>query len=367
MFELPADQRPIAPGAVWAPSPSMEIEQAMAEIGAAAGRGAGVPDDARTMLHQAARRAPLAPEPFVVEGTIALTEGRPAARPLFEAARRRDPRQSAARYFLAQLYLAQGRVADGLTEMSALATLVPSAVAQLGPALAEFARQPGAAPALRSTFARSPALESATLTALAANPANADLVRALAGPARRDPAAAPWQPTMIAALIDSGNTAKARQVWRVFSGEAAPGPIFHPDFSPSPAPAPFNLTLSSGPAGMVQPHRGAGLDVVYYGREDAILASQTLLLAPGAYLLSARNDPVDNAGALGWTLRCVPAGQTLGRVALAEDAPGEPSARLTVPANCLAQALELRGSVGELDQPVDLTIYSVRIVPAGAP
>ena len=364
LIELPAASRPVPADAIWPTSPSAETEQAMAAIGTAAARGDGVPPAAQAMLHHAAHNAPLAPEPFVVDGTIALSQGKDEALPLFEAARLRDPRASAARYFLAELYLAKGRVEEALTEMSALATLVPSAVAQLAPSVAAFARTPGAVPALQATFRKSPTLESATLNALATDPANADIVLALAGPVQRSAAAAPWQANMIATLIAAGQTAKARAVWRALSGVKDEGLVFRPDFRSSPAPGPFNWTLASGPAGIVQARAGGGLDVVYYGREDAVLASQTLLLGPGTYLLAARSDPVENAGSLGWTLRCVPAGEMLGRVALADTTP-EVSGRIEIPPGCVAQALELRGSVSDLDAPVELTVYSVRIVPGG--
>ena len=116
----------------------------MAEIGEAANKGQapGAASVARSMA--AARRAPLAVEPFLIAGAIAQSEQAHDAR---RAAVRRSgaPRSAlgGGTVFLAQLYLASGRPGEGLRHASVLVRLVSGGPAALVPAIAQYAKSPG--------------------------------------------------------------------------------------------------------------------------------------------------------------------------------------------------------------------------------
>ena len=95
--------------------PDALSNRAMAQIGTAAARGEAMPPTARQGLAAVVRKAPLSPDPFLVEGTIAQMANDPArAERLFLAARLRNPRSQGARYFLADRYFHTGRIQPGL-------------------------------------------------------------------------------------------------------------------------------------------------------------------------------------------------------------------------------------------------------------
>jgi hypothetical protein len=128
--------------------------------------------------------------------------------------------------------------------------------------------------------------------------------------------------------------------------------VFNPRFLPGGPPPPFNWRFTSGGGGVAEPQPGGGLRVLYYGREDVVLAQQLLMLAPGRYQL--RQDVATPAANLHWTLTCLPGGTRLDAV----DAP------ITVPPACTAQRLELRGTMPETSATTDVLIRSVTLVPA---
>jgi hypothetical protein len=263
-FVAPASH-PLSRLQSWFPAhPEALIDLGMGEIGAAAARNGSVPPSARHAIATAARKAPLAAEPFLVEGTIAQMAGNGSrAEQLFLAARTRDPRAPAARYFLADRYLRTNRIAQGLLEMAVLARLSERASEPLGPALAAYARTPGAVPELRRFFRESPATRDLTLAILAEDPRNAALVLSLAPAAgtRQDPPPA-WQGRLVQSLVASGDYAGADAVWRRITGVTNRGLLFNPRFRDTSAPPPFNWQLTSGSYGVAEPSGGGGLDVI---------------------------------------------------------------------------------------------------------
>jgi len=161
--------------------PDALTNSAMVEIGTSAARGGTVPSSSRQAIASVARKAPLVPDPFLVEGTIAEMSGKPArAELLFLAARHRNPRSQGARYFLADRYLKTNRILHGLVELGALARLSEKASQPLIPALAAYARTPGAVAELRRYFKLAPATRDSTLALLAEDPRNAPQILSLA-------------------------------------------------------------------------------------------------------------------------------------------------------------------------------------------
>jgi tetratricopeptide (TPR) repeat protein len=358
----------------WQGHPRVKLALAMEEIGHAAAAGQTAPPETLINAMQAAASGPLLSDPFLIEGASALSRGQSErAAKLFEEARRRNPRSAAARYFLAQYYLQTGRAAQGLEEASALARLVPGAGGALVPALARYAREPGAKPNLQKLFAQDPGLAGQVLLELARDASNARLVMSLAGPgfgaeAGEVPA---WQTQLLRSLIGSGEFAQAHALWRRMSGvrEGSRG-LFNPQFEKIAAPAPFNWTFGSGKFGVAEPAPAGKMRVMYYGRDDADFANQLLLLPPGTYELrmqvSWENRSADSSG-LSWKLTCSPVGGLLLGLPLekADRRSGLLNGRFTVPANCPAQQLSLVGVAPELPAAEQVTVSNLWLIGGG--
>jgi hypothetical protein len=179
------------------------------------------------------------------------------------------------------------------------------------------------------------------------------------GDVRTPSPTATWPQTLIGSLIQAKDYGRARAVWSQLAGTGPADGIFDPGFVDANAPPPFNWVLASSTVGLAE--RRQGLHVIFYGQEDGVLASQLLLLAPGAYRLAM---PVagdtGHARSLVWTLTCAGSNAQIARFAL------DPSAAargwtFTVPTGCPAQRLELSGTSSDMPQQVDLTIGRLRL------
>jgi hypothetical protein len=151
-------------------------------------------------------------------------------------------------------------------------------------------------------------------------------------------------------------------VWRRLTGITNRGLLYNPQFRDSFAPPPFNWQLTSGSTGVAEASGGGGLDVIYYGREDASLAVQTLLLAPGRYRLSMRIEAPTSAAGLEWVLACVGSNGPVLRLPLDSARKGIVSGEFIVPGtSCPAQLIELRGKPPETAATAQLTISDLRL------
>ena len=359
----PSTRNTIAPR-LWASHPTLLTNRTMAEIGARAARGQTPPPEILRDVESIARKAPLAVEPYLVEGALAQIENRQEhAEQLFLAARMRDPRSAAARYFLADRYLRTVRIGPALAEIAALSRLYVEARAQFGPALATFAKMPGGVPQLRRFFRTSPELEPFVLAYLANDAKNADLVLALWGRRPVDPKAAPpdWQGLLIRKLVEQGQYAKAYTTWRRVAGiERGAGTIFNPGFRKMSAPPPFNWDFSAT-GGVVEPAPGDRLQVIYYGRQDAVLAEQLLMLAPGRYQLAMDiSGALGDGGELAWALSCVPGTDVFFRLPI--DRKGRIAGQLTVPQNCSVQRFRLTALPGPFPQSQEFAIGGLSLI-----
>lgn len=352
----------------FASHPDALTHQAMVEIGTAAARGKSVPASSRQAIASVARKAPLAVDPFLVEGTIAQMAAEPLlSERLFLAARDRNPRSQAARYFLADRYLKTNRILPGLVELGALARLSEKASQPLIPALAAYARTPGAIAQLRRYFEIAPATRNSTLALLAEDPRNAPLILSLAPKGQAGAVPAEWHGRLIQSLIRAGDYAGAEALWNRIAGVARRGLLFNPNFRRSAAPAPFNWQYSTGPAGVAEPSASGGLDVIYYGRAEVTLAGQLLRLAPGLYRLAMRVEGPSRASGLAWTVTCVPTGTALLQLPLGTVGKGVVVAPLTVPAtDCPAQAIELRGRPASSEATEQFRISDLKLDPLAA-
>ena len=369
---LPFSQRPALATRLWPTNPDAIRDSAMRAIGVAAASTGAVPDGARLAMHRLARLAPLRPEPFLVEATVAATAGDGArAEGLYRAAASRDPRSVLAHYALADAYLRGNRLTDGLNELSIVARLVPNAAVSLAAPLASYARQPGTGPALGYFLRRSPQFAPLVLGELAKDPSQVDRVLALSRGLALDPNDNGWKNILVATLIAGRDYPRALASWRAMFAVAPYHGIYNPGFSALAVPPPFNWSPSAGNAALVEPTAG-GLKIVYYGRENAVITQQMLLLVPGRYRLAVSvgrgtaNPARDDDGvALAWQLSCVEGGLVIGSLPLQGRAAGLAQLDVDVSAGCSAQWLALRGTAGNFGQPVELSLTDLSLAREG--
>lgn len=356
--------------ALWPGHPEILRNQVMAEIGTIAARGERIPPQLLMQVEQIARQLPLAPEPFLIHGALAQIEGREEqAERLYLEARRRDPRSPAARYFLTERYLRTGRVEQALGEMAVLSRLT-GAVGAFGPALANYARTPGAVPHLRRFFAMAPEFEPVVLSVLAADAKNLGLIATLWSGARvAEPGGqGDWQALIVRKLVEAGDFTRAHAAWRRFSGIAGPvRGIFNPQFQRLDAPPPFNWTFGSA-GGLAQPTGSGELELIYFGRDEAVLAQQLLLLAPGRYVLGMQVGGDVKAGSgIAWSVECVGGQRPLLTLPVERRAAGRAQASFVVPPGCPAQQLRLSGTPGEFPRAIEFTVGQLQLTRLAAP
>lgn len=342
---------------------------AMREVGQAAAKGG---DPNLATMHQLADLsavAPLHPEPFLVEAALAERKSDyDRAERLLEQARLREPRSVAARYLLADVSFRKGEIVKGLKQMAILSRLVPTTSVQLVPALSAYARTPGAEAKLAGVLAENEQLKRPLLTALSADPDNADLVLGLAGTDVKltDVETQAWKTRLLQGFIARRDYQRSYDLWRRFAGisDGAPPLLFNGVFKKLDAPPPFNWNFSSSSAGVAEPDKDR-LRVLYYGRDNTSLASQLLMLPAGSYRFAAPVSGQVAEGSLRWTIQCVGGAGQLGELRLG--GAGSSQMAFTVPSgNCAAQWLELRGSAQDVPHPSDVQIGPARIERTGA-
>jgi hypothetical protein len=357
-----ARSNPERAASVWPDHPRVMVSQALTDIGIAAVKRRPPPQVALNRIAQAGHLSPLGHDAFMVRGITAQQEGDfRLAEQAFTAARRRAPREAGPRYFLSELYIRSGREAEGLGELAMLARLLPNGPASVAPSLAAYARTARSLRELKALFRNHPELEQAVLLELAHDPANADLAVGLAGKTHLSDGSAPeWVRRLIPNLAEAGQFDRAYRLWSASGGSQSRGAIFDPGFRGSAALPPFNWTFRSDSAGFAEADGRGGLHVLFYGRDDAVLASQTLLLAPGSYRLTmaVAGNPV---GMLRWTVTCLPAKQEIAVLPLVTGAGASPAVDFSVARGCAAQSLELHGDAGDVPTQADITVSALKL------
>jgi hypothetical protein len=351
---------------MWPGHPAVEISRGMVAIATAARDRQPVKAETLAAVYDASRKDPLAPEPFLVRGVEAQLAGNgELARQAFTAAERRDPRSLPARYFLAEDDFRRGDTRAGLREIVTLARLTPYGAGSLAPYLGAYAADRSTWPQLRNLFRENPGLAAATLASLAKDPTNAEIILNLADERQRS-TKSPWVPTLLSALVNAGEYPKARAVWAELSRVRLDGGtlIFDPRFSRPDPPPPFNWTLTSSTVGLAERRPEGGLHVIYYGQEDGVIASQLLVLAPGAYRFTMHaNGDLSSAQSLQWKMICASSKAEIATGPFASIA--RDGWAITVPGSCGAQQLQLFGSSSDMPRQVDVTIGEVSLSRAG--
>lgn len=344
---------------LWPSHPDALAHSAM--LGVARSALSGDPLDSTTVakVRELARIAPLAPEPFLIEAALAQREQRwVKAEGLLLEARWRDPRNAAVRYLLASNFLSSGKIVEAVREMVNLPKVVPGA--GVSEALVNYAKTPGAVATLREIFAEYPSWELVVLGRLAEDPKNADLVMSLATRNRSAGGETPpeWQAVLLSKLVESGAYDKAWRLWQALTGYSKRALIFNPEFAPINAPAPFNWSLiNNSSAGVAERDNGA-LRVLYFERQDVVLASQVLLLEPGTYQLGwSVSGDLGTAGSVRWMLRCQP-----GQALVLDQPAATGSALFKIGGSaCRAQQLHLTGQAQEFSGQADFRLSRLRL------
>jgi hypothetical protein len=120
--------------------------------------------------------------------------------------------------------------------------------------------------------------------------------------------------------------------------------------------------LTSSTVGLAERVPKGGLNVIFYGREDGVLARQLLTLSPGAYRMSmAVAASAADAHPLTWSLRCD--GEQTPVSAIPLDFAGSRTWSFSVAPNCPAQWLELSGVSTDVARQSEVTIRNLRLIP----
>ncbi|MEO8453659.1 MAG: hypothetical protein ABI454_00730 [Sphingomicrobium sp.] len=356
-----AEKSPVAAFRAWPAHPAVELALGMTEIGTAAHERKAVGPATFAIIDDAAGKAPLAPEPFLVRGVQAELAGNSnLAAQAFAAAEWRDPRSLPAHYFLADLYYRSGDPRRTLEQIAALARLTPSGSQTIAPYLAAYAKNRSAWPYLRELFRSNPGLGDASLTALARDPAYADSVLALADGRHTD--GSDWPPALINSLVTARQYSKARTIWAATSHVRLPADptVYDAAFVDSKSRPPFNWSLVSSTVGLAERDGGGRLHVMFYGHEDGLLAQEMILLSPGAYRMTlVVSGDLSRASAISWSLRCDGAPKPFASVAIDAAAHGWV---FSVPPECPAQWLAISGASADIAQQSDVTIGNLKIV-----
>ena len=344
----------------WAHHPSVEISQGLARIGRAARARRSVDQRTFAMIQDAAVKAPLSSEPFLVRGVRAQVTGdSQAAKRAFLSAQSRDPRSLPAAYFLADYYFRSGKALLGLQQIVLLARLSPAGV-DVAPFVAAYAESPSNWPQMRALFRSQPEMEDPVLTVLARDGRNINAILAVADPAHRTPDS-PWLKVLLETLVSSGDYKQARAIWSsVGRGNAGDELLYDAAFSSPGPPPPFNWSLTSSNVGLAERQPGKRLHVIFYGNLDGVLASELLVLRPGIYQLQMQVFGVAaHAEALRWSLRCDKSQQPVSTVGV--DQAATRVWTFQVPSNCPAQWFELSGRSQDIAQQSDVTITGLKL------
>lgn len=309
---------------------------------------------------KAATQVPLSAEPFFLFGFRALSDGdRVRGTRLIEEARRRNPRHRLARLLWLDHLLTTNRTAEATVELAAIRRLVPEATDMIVDQLARLAVDPRSAGAVAKTLRSEPLLDD-VLERLARNGADVGQILTLAASGRRESEgspSAPWKIVILTRLVDAGQYQRAHALWRQFGRVGtAQATVYNPQFAEVAGGPPFNWQLATGAIGGVEPLRGGGLSIDYYGRESGDIATQLLLLQPGRYRLqfNAEGNAPGQGTVLQWRLTCAKAGGAVLVDAPLKGISYKPQTVrqvFDVPGDCPAQWLRLQGVSGEFPTP----------------
>lgn len=354
-----ADRRPELVRFVWPSHPTALFSEALAGIGSAAAKGQAPGTDLLEQVERGSRKAPLAVEPLLVDAAARLAAGdRILSEKLLLAAVRRDARQPAARFLLADLYVRQGRVDDALTQIIALDRRLGGVSTSFAPALASFLEQPGSVSRVAPILRRNPALRDAVLAQVAENAAATGTILALAGPGD---APQPWFAAVFERLLRAGDIRTARDLSARAESESS-GLALSP-WKPGPPTGPLGWRFPATNGGAAEPVAGRSLRLVYYGRAETVLAEHLLLLEPGRYRLSQHLKGSVSPGMFEWRLACLNGSRAVSTIPIGVAGTG--GGEFLVLRGCSAQRLQLAAQPGDFARTTSLELSGVTLARGG--
>jgi hypothetical protein len=171
-----------------------------------------------------------------------------------------------------------------------------------------------------------------------------------------------WQALIVGKLVDAGDFTRAHETWRRFAGIGGPvRGVFNPQFRNINAPPPFNWTFGSA-GGLAQPTGSGELELIYFGRDETVLAQQLMMLTPGRYVIGMQvSGDIKPGSGVAWSIECVAGKQVLLTLPVERRPNGRVQAGFTVPPGCAAQQLRLTGSPGEFPKAIEFTIGQLKL------
>lgn len=291
----------------------------------------------------------------------ARTNDRDAAIRFAQAAVSREGRLPLAHAILAEAYLQQNLHAKALFHLERL-TVLDAGTLDVTGAIASLATSPQGLSVLEQRLLEKPAWGPGVIARL-----NASSLSPLTL-VRLNRAAPDAQTGFVQKILAEQGPQQALLAWLSFlpreqlAGFSWP---FDPEFKAIPAPGPFTWSYERD---RVSFEKGGGLFALYLGSGQATLASQMMVLGPGAYHLDSTlgAEGTKDGGRFAWVLACYPKGPELARLDVRGDI--APGTVLTAPfatpaADCPAQTLSLRTLPGEFPVRTRLSVTSVRIRP----
>jgi hypothetical protein len=315
------------------------------------------------LSRRAAVAAPLAYEPFFIQAKAEEQAGRIGnATRLMEEARRRRASFVLTRIHLIAYYQQLRRFPELLTEIDFVLRKSEEAKGLMLPELVKLIADADGRAALASILAGNPGWRSDFFDVArqqSGSPSDALALLNLVRERKPGGDISLERGLYLHRLVQAGDYSRARALW-LASLPAQERPhhalLFNGAFRPIAAAAPFAWTFRQEAAGRAEMvSAGANtpyLDVLYFGGSNAIMAEQTLALAPGRYRLSqlAKSDEGIRSGEIYWSLSCLSNDAELARLNVANLRPAfRPSAiDFTVPAGCPGQRLRLMAQPGDI-------------------
>jgi hypothetical protein len=318
---------------------------------------------------------PLAFEPFFVAARAAEQKGDlRRAIVLMEEVRRRRPSHPPARMQLMIYYIKAQRYPEALSEIDVVLRRKEELRPALLPELTKLVSDPRGRAALATILARGPTWREEFFSVAGSRKISTSDARDLY---ERIRALKPRHDLLLERQLilqtqaASGDYVGARQTWLMALPQqerASNRYMFDGTFRGVRASGPFGWTFKDTDAGRAEPARDGQrtyLDVAYFGGQNVTLAEQMLALTPGRHVLRlvARSPNGITSGKLFWRLTCLPGGNSIGGLDLAQAGADNRrfSADFIVPPGCPGQSLTLVAEPGDVATPINLEIARMEI------
>lgn len=282
----------------------------------------------------------------------------------------RNPRNRIVRTWLAERALRDGNYPTALRQLNALMRVEPTLVPQISQAMVPFLFAPDMVDAFADAAEDRPPWLPSFIDGARRDPRLVRQVDALMLEiAEREPQSIETRNIVevINASQSRGDFTSGFRLLKAFYPLAfADGGnmVFDPRFMAVEGAAPFLWTIDRE-SGMVAVGTANGLEITGRVSAGTRLASQSLILAPGSYFLSARGQIAPGDLNVQWVLVCDSGGQPVATMAvssvIAASMNGNPGLPFIIPPGCGFTSLALVAS-GQVSGDAPLSIHSVSVL-----